>query len=339
MVQVHTINISPPLLNSSCAWSSDLSQLRALYDCPFTGAITTRTATLDGFKEDERHTVVFTSDTVSSLNSYGYSPFPLQQYLEWAYDLLTNPTTGTIATKPIIISITESSPTLVGQMISLVQILRQRLKDTASESLTDLSRLVAVELNTSCPNIPNHPPPSYDPSVLSSYLQIVASAFQDDPTLTVGLKLPPYVYAAQFRSVIDAISEHTFTVAAEKGFQRFNPVAYIACTNTLGSSLLFGGQVIDASVPPNVAALPTTFGGLAGDSIHPIALGNVHSFSHLISSHPDPAMQKVKIIGIGGVTSRDAASRMYQAGAHIVGCATLFGQHGSHAFELLAISK
>ena len=57
MVKVHTIDISPPLLNSSCAWASDFAQLRELYDCPFTGAVTTRTATLDGFEEDERHTV------------------------------------------------------------------------------------------------------------------------------------------------------------------------------------------------------------------------------------------------------------------------------------------
>jgi dihydroorotate dehydrogenase (fumarate) len=57
MVQINTIDITPPLLNSSCAWSSDLTQLKALYDSPYTGAITTRTATLNGFKENETHTV------------------------------------------------------------------------------------------------------------------------------------------------------------------------------------------------------------------------------------------------------------------------------------------
>lgn len=57
MVKVHSIEISPPLLNSSCAWASEFAQLRELYNSLFTGAITTRTATLDGFKEDQRHRV------------------------------------------------------------------------------------------------------------------------------------------------------------------------------------------------------------------------------------------------------------------------------------------
>lgn len=57
MVRVHTIDIVPPIVNASCAWASDYTQLRELYDTPHTGAVTTRTATLNGFKESERHTV------------------------------------------------------------------------------------------------------------------------------------------------------------------------------------------------------------------------------------------------------------------------------------------
>ncbi len=57
MVLINTIEIEPPLLNSSCAWSSDLNQLAALYESPYTGGITTRSATLEGFKEDDSHTV------------------------------------------------------------------------------------------------------------------------------------------------------------------------------------------------------------------------------------------------------------------------------------------
>ena len=60
MVAINTIDINPPLLNSSCAWASDWAQLRELYDSPYTGAITTRTATLNGFGQDETHTVYTT---------------------------------------------------------------------------------------------------------------------------------------------------------------------------------------------------------------------------------------------------------------------------------------
>lgn len=57
MVQIRTISIDPPLINTSCAWASDFDQLKELYGCPFTGAVTTRTATLDGFKENGTETV------------------------------------------------------------------------------------------------------------------------------------------------------------------------------------------------------------------------------------------------------------------------------------------
>lgn len=57
MVKLHTLNVDPPLMNSSCVWASDFEQLRELYDTPFTGAVTTRTATFNGFSEDGSNTV------------------------------------------------------------------------------------------------------------------------------------------------------------------------------------------------------------------------------------------------------------------------------------------
>lgn len=59
MVKINSIDITPPLINSSCAWSSTLEQLQELYKCPYTGGVVTRTATTEGFKEDDTHTVGF----------------------------------------------------------------------------------------------------------------------------------------------------------------------------------------------------------------------------------------------------------------------------------------
>jgi hypothetical protein len=62
----HTIdmhNVNPPLINASCVWASEQDQLQDLYASPFTGAVTTRTATLDGFDENVSHTV---SDLLNS---------------------------------------------------------------------------------------------------------------------------------------------------------------------------------------------------------------------------------------------------------------------------------
>jgi dihydroorotate dehydrogenase (fumarate) len=68
MVALNSIDISPPLLNSSCAWSSDLCQLGDLYTSIYTGAITTRTATVDGFQEDDNHTVRSSSPVIVYLH-------------------------------------------------------------------------------------------------------------------------------------------------------------------------------------------------------------------------------------------------------------------------------
>lgn len=57
MVEIGSIRIEPPLINSSCAWASELHELQALYQSPYTGAVTTRTATLTGFAENSSHTV------------------------------------------------------------------------------------------------------------------------------------------------------------------------------------------------------------------------------------------------------------------------------------------
>ncbi|RDX43964.1 hypothetical protein OH76DRAFT_1487512 [Lentinus brumalis] len=437
MVRIHTLNVEPPVVNASCAWASDYEQLHELYDSPHTGAVVTRTATFNGFSEDATNTVAFAKSSVTSLNSYGYSPHPLSKYLDWVYTLLTTPMLdGSPPTKPIIISITASTPTVLAEMVQNIQALRKKLRASYSASAygefapsspsrtrrgspgasssssshahpapafvsgtaMDPATLVGIELNTSCPNIKDAPPPAYTFSFLLPYLDVLSSAFYADPSLTIGLKLPPYLYSTRFVEVIRFI--HTYTreirpAAFVKGsmqeplgpdgqvMRSLNPFAYLACTNTLGNCLMFGEQAFydplessayteaaassdmdtDAPVPPRTPsppspsssssstpppappsptttpspfALPPALGGLGGESMHPIALGNVYCFARLLATHPDHAIRRIRIIGIGGVTSPAAAARMRAAGASAVGCATLLGREGVRAFEILA---
>ncbi|KAF8641087.1 hypothetical protein AX17_000731 [Amanita inopinata Kibby_2008] len=324
MVKVNTIDISPPIINSACAWSSDFYQLQALYDSPYTGAVTTRTTTLKGFREDDSHSVAFTSSTTSTLNSYGYSPHPLATYLSWIEHILANSQMSKL--KPFIISITASDMNTLQSLVQHIQRLRQKLRkhaDTDSEHPP-----VAIEVNTSCPNIPNASPPGYEPSSLSAILSTLAEEFAKDHSLTLGLKLPPFVYHEQFLAVLEAIKSTVFSI--EDG-SRISPIAFVTCTNTLGSSLLFSEQVVNQQ---SDYAVPTALGGLAGELIHPLALGNVHVFANLFQNAA-PGLPSIKIIGVGGVTSKEAAERMFKAGAAIAGCATLLGKEGIHAFEIL----
>ncbi|KAI1786290.1 hypothetical protein LXA43DRAFT_1065194 [Ganoderma leucocontextum] len=447
MVRIHTLNIEPPVVNASCAWASDYEQLRDLYDSPYTGATITRTATFNGFSEDASNTVALAQSSISSINSYGYSPHPLSKYLDWIYTILTTPMLdGSPPTKPVIISITASTPTVLAEMVENIQSLRKKLRASYSASVmgdfppsspggagrsspvasssthpptaffpgVDPATLVGIELNTSCPNIKDAPPPSYNFQFLLPYLDVLSSAFYADPTLTIGLKLPPYLYQTRFTEAIRFLHTYTREVRSatfvkgsstrhhhgthrpEHVMRSLNPFAYLACTNTLGNCLLFAEDTLpnpfsdsldpegaptdddmetdqpasyhhqnhrhpspfrpspsppsptasssstppprppSPSIAPSPFALPTPLGGLGGEALHALALGNVYSFARLLAVHPDAAMRRIRVVGIGGVTSAAAAARMRQAGASVVGCATLLGREGVRAFEIVA---
>ncbi|KDR85238.1 hypothetical protein GALMADRAFT_233983 [Galerina marginata CBS 339.88] len=211
-------------------------------------------------------------------------------------------------------------------MVEAIQELRGRLLDSQS----NMSK-IAIELNTSCPNIPNSPPSGYTFGSLVPLLTVLATARSKDHSLTIGLKLPPYVYENQFAEVIAILQSFTSLLAdGEKSH-----FAFLTCTNTLGNCLLFSDQTMAST--NQEFAVPTALGGLAGQALHPLALGNVFRFRQLLSSQETryATLMDLKIIGVGGVTSKEAAERMKKAGADVIGCATLFGKEGVRAFEIL----
>ncbi|KAK7064728.1 DHO-dh domain-containing protein [Favolaschia claudopus] len=327
MVKVGSLNISPPLLNAACAWASDLDQLQALFDCPYTGAVVTRTATIEGFAEDASHTVAFATSSTTSLNSYGYSPHRLSQYLSWIESILSlaKSTANSPSKKPFIISITATQTDDMHSIVDAIQALRAQAPVYAN---------IGVEFNTSCPNIRGSAPSGYAFTDLVPVLDVLADAWRADNTLTIGLKLPPYVYGAQFAQVFETLRGLSTSRSAEEDGSGIHPIAYVACTNTLGNALLFPEQVEGASTP---FAVPTALGGVAGDTLHPLALGNVYSFARLLEAEDSTsALKNLVIVGIGGVTSAEAAERMRRAGASIVGSATLFGGEGVRAFKILS---
>ncbi|KAH7883962.1 hypothetical protein F5I97DRAFT_1938598 [Phlebopus sp. FC_14] len=312
MVKIHELTISPPLVNTSCAWASDLPQLTELYDCSYTGAVTTRTATLTGFQEDSSNAVAFLKDSLSSLNSYGYSPHPLSAYVGWVKLLLER---DPQSSKPFIISITDSFQESLYAMLASIQDLRKINPSWRSR--------IAVEFNASCPNIKGHPPPSYNFTSLLPILDVFAEQFWKDQTLTIGLKLPPYVAATQFQEVVKGIS--TYSRHDPASGRSLNPFAFFTCTNTLGNSLVFAEVAVDGGVGSGQFAVPPALGGLAGEAIH----------SATYTQSEDPAVRGIIIIGAGGVTTPEAVARMHRAGAEVVGCATLLGRLGVAAFQHL----
>lgn len=154
-----------------------------------TSGITTRTALLSAkeplssfFEEDlSVHSVKFLQDsadpnfTKGSINSYGYSPNPLKDYLVWIERLLSD---STNSLKPVIISVT-GSPEAVELVIK--EIIEWSSKPIESQhpvgEVVKIEDLIAVEINTSCPNIRGVSTPSgYDPQMILKYLEAIDRA-------------------------------------------------------------------------------------------------------------------------------------------------------------------
>lgn len=339
------LKIDPPLLNSACPWSTTLEDIKALYDSPHTGAVTIRTSLLEGFTHDDSvHQYLFftpgktiaskapkgeaskpsgatTSEPISTLNTLGYSPLTLSEYLGIINEIVGQRHLGTDTPtkKPFILSVA-GTPDEIAMAYALIT--------NAAEMDEDLR--LAMEVNLSCPNLKDAPPPAYDPAQLREYLEAISDSKSTyrgrmatpESVPRVGIKLPPYTHTAQFETVVTAMRNALSTEPGEGCVLDF-----ITCTNTLGSSLL-----LDSDLNPVLNNEGGTgIGGLAGAALHPLALGNVATFRRLLDQHDET--KGVAIIGVGGVEDKAGFDRMRKAGAQAVACASALGRYGVAVFE------
>ncbi|EMD61494.1 hypothetical protein COCSADRAFT_162941 [Bipolaris sorokiniana ND90Pr] len=370
------LDIDPPLLNSANPWCTTLSQLQDLYTNPHTGAITTRTSlpssTNKGFPHDPsiHQFTFFTPDTLSSstpntdlsddasttgsLNTLGYSPIPLSEYISYV-QIISNthctsvPLHSRTTHKPIIISVT-------GTADQVVQCYRQ-----IRTCQRTVRMQLAMEINLSCPNIPEKPPPAYSRGELAEYLRGLGREMSlqqqskengqgdgeggNEAEVAIGIKTPPYTYHDQFQSLIDALLD-----CSEKGSC---PVGFITAVNTLGSSLLVAPSCFSATTsstattispstttsfhPTLASANGTGIGGLAGTPLHPLALGNVYTITQMLAQHE--VLRGVQVIGVGGVADKEGYRRMRGVGARAVGVGTALGRKGVGVFEEIGAAK
>lgn len=328
--------ITPPLLNSSNPWATSAEDLKALYACPYTGAVTIRTSLWSGFSQaSSTHQYTFFSsttghatsevDTVShaegrgevkpdegcSLNTLGYSPVSFEEYVK----ILTQMNdAGTLRPeKPFIVSVTGTAE----DVASCYTFLSKTLSERESGNLR-----VMMEINLSCPNILDKPPPAYDPKALKEYILAIGeakrqSAASRKPQLHVGIKTPPCTYTGQFIGLIDALDMDEC------------PISFITATNTLGSCLILN----EDGNPALGSVSGEGIGGMAGDALHPLALGNVKTIRNMLDASTNPDICKIAIIGIGGVSDAAGYNRMVGVGAAAVGVGTALGREGVDVFR------
>ncbi|KAK1771153.1 putative dihydroorotate oxidase [Phialemonium atrogriseum] len=334
--QPPVLDLQPPLLNSANPWATTLEDLRALYYCTSTGAVTTRTSLIQGFAHDSaihqhlffttgHHSVARDRDLLSgpenaSLNTLGYSPISLDGYLGFIRTIASSQSPAPPPGKYFIISVT-GSPEEVAECYKVI-----------ASAKRDIPTPLAVEINLSCPNIPGAPPPAYSGMALAKYLTVLSSLIAsnpDLPRLPFGLKTPPYTHAAEYQTLIDALLDST-----AGGAEGTSPLSFITATNTLGSCLVLssgdGGGDDPASPTPSLPG--AGIGGMAGAPLHPLALGNVATIRRMLDEHPG-ALGHVRVVGVGGVLDAGGYRRMRAAGAAAVGVGTGLGLRGVGIFR------
>lgn len=185
-----------------------------------------------------------------------------------------------------------------------------------------------MEINLSCPNIAGKPPPGYSKSELLEYLtaladeETLANAGQESlRSMEVGIKIPPYTFQGQFDDLISAL-------LTSSNKSQACPITFITAVNTLGCCLYL--DPTDNSTPVLNSANGTGIGGLAGAALHPLALGNVATLRHDLDMH---GLEKVAIIGVGGVADAQGFRRMENVGADAVGVGTALGSEGIKIFD------
>jgi dihydroorotate dehydrogenase (fumarate) len=252
----------------------------------------------------------------ASLNSLGYSPVRLAEYLDMIKTIARGE--GSPRRKWFIISVT-GTPEEVA--ISYTQVL------AAQRGLPLSSFPLAMEINLSCPNIAGKPPPAYSGPELARYLAAVFRAVKhgDDAyglRIAVGLKTPPYTYTGQYEMLI---SELVKLASANGGVC---PISFLTATNTLGSCVVIEPRD-GGGFGPGLPGSALGIGGLAGAPLHPLALGNVTILNRMLDREE---LEHVQIIGVGGVADAAGYRRMRAAGAAAVAVGTALGLKGFAVF-------
>ncbi|KAJ4302352.1 dihydroorotate dehydrogenase [Collariella sp. IMI 366227] len=300
------VEISLPLINTANPSATTLEDLRLLYACRSTGAVTTRTSLINGFDHNpEVHQHAFfspahpsqnttTTTHTATLNTLGYSPHTLSTYLHYIKTIsdelpLNNPT----STKGFIISVT-GPPSDIAACYKLI---------------TSLAPAV------NCPNIPHRPPPAYSEEALTTYLEHIARAVGEAsdeglPRIPVGLKTPPYTYATQYHGLIAALEK---SAGVGMGMGCVQLVSLLLPTH--GSCLVLDDGTTEPLLPGSGV------GGMAGAPLHPLALGNVRTIRRMLDERQEK-LGHVQVIGVGGVLDAAGYKRMRAVGAEVVGLAS-----------------
>lgn len=173
------------------------------------------------------------------------------------------------------------------------------------EMVNSYKGVSAIELNLSCPNVPDKPQTAYD---FERTKDVLDRVFEIN-SLPLGVKLPPYFDLIHFQEMADILNQY--------------PLDFVTCINSIGNALIIDIELEQVVIKPKGG-----FGGLGGDYAKPTALANVHKFRQLLKS-------EISVIGCGGIKTGTDIFEHLLCGADAVQIGTHYMRVGSTCFEQL----
>lgn len=167
-----------------------------------------------------------------------------------------------------------------------------------------------IEFNPGSPNTIGKPIVGYDVKEMDRLLAAVTKVCKKP----WGIKLPPYFDLVHFEEIAKVLKKY--------------PISFVTCINSIGN-----GLVIDPEKEQPVIKPKGGFGGIGGRAIKYTTLANVRKFYELLGDEQVPSNRsKIKIIGVGGVSSGVDAFELILAGASAVQIGTAYMQEGPKVF-------
>lgn len=173
-----------------------------------------------------------------------------------------------------------------------------------AEALFEYGRL---ELNLGCPNVwgdsGQKPIASFDIALMSA---IVSAVSRRLPDLYFDIKVSPYSDPSMVQRVADLV--------------RNSRVYSIVTCNTYPNGMAHNGKRRELDTPGG-------YGGVGGNALFPIALGQVAQFVSALEG------TGIHVIGVGGIDSGERTHAMHDVGASGIQIGTAYGERGARVFS------
>lgn len=252
------LNLKTCIYNASGSLSTDYTELKDLMEHPYTGAILTKSCTMELKIGNDLPRYYQTYN--ASINSNGSSNLGYKRYLNFA-EKLTD--------KPYIMS--------VGGL-SLEDNLRM-ISDIGNNNYVK-----GIEMNLSCPNINGKSQIGYDFEEIDNTLSKIFELY-DKNEQVFGIKLPPYFDITHFQQVADILKD-------------YSKIDFITCINNIGNCLIINDDITaiksndgygglgGGAIKPISLANVRQFYKLLGDKIAIIGCGGIidgqDAFEHIL---------------------------------------------------------